>query len=98
MEPAVRRAYLAFCYAETKAGKRLEDREAYNLLRDEGIPDDAGELGDYKLPHAFDTWARYLRDARNVLDERKYTRRGGRPVGKSIVKGDQIEQLRADDE
>jgi hypothetical protein len=100
MEHAVRLAYLAFSYAESKAGKRLEDREAYDLIKDEGIPEgagDRGELAEYRLP-AFGSWTRYLREARNVLNEQKYTRRAGRPVGKSIVTGGQIEQLKPDDE
>jgi hypothetical protein len=100
MERSVRLAYLAFCYAESKAGKRLEDREAYNLLKEEGIPANRGgrgELEDYDLP-AFDTWTRYLREARNVLGEQKYTRRAGRSRGKSIAQGDQIEYRKDDGE
>jgi hypothetical protein len=94
MEASVRLAYLAYAYAESKEGKPLEDREAYNLLKEEGIPEgagDRGELAEYKLP-AFDTWARYLREARKILNEQKYTRRSGRSTGKSIVNPDQIEQ------
>jgi hypothetical protein len=93
LEPADRRAYLSFCLAEGKKGKRLEDRKAYEFLKEEVIFDDKGDLGelaDYKLP-AFDTWSRQLRNARNSLDEQKYTRRNKRATGKSIVKGDQIE-------
>jgi hypothetical protein len=98
--PAVRLAYLAFCFAESKASRRLEDKEAYDLLKEDGIPEgagDRGELAEYRLP-AFDSWARYLREARNVLNERKYTRRAGRPLGKSITKGGQVERLTPDDE
>ena len=90
---ADRLAYLAFCYAESKAGKRLQDRDAYNLLSEEGIPDTAGardDLEGYELP-AFDTWARYLRNARRQLGEQKNTCRGGRPHGKSVTSGDRIE-------
>jgi hypothetical protein len=100
LEPAVRLAYLTFCYAESKAGKRLEDREAHELLKEDGIPEAAGERGElaeYRLP-AFDTWARYLRDARNLLGEQKYTRRAGRPTGKSVVRGDQVERRKDDAE
>jgi hypothetical protein len=99
MESAVRLAYLAFDYAESKAGKRLEDREAYDLIKEEGILEgagDRGELEDYNLP-AFDTWARYVRQARQVLDEQKYTRRAGRRAGKSIVKSNQIEHRKANE-
>jgi hypothetical protein len=100
LEPAVRLAYRTFCYAESKANKRLEDREAYDLFKEEGISDGTGnwgELEDYRLP-AFDSWARYLREARKMLNEPKYTRRAGRPFGKSIVKGDQVERLKSEDE
>jgi hypothetical protein len=99
MEPAVRLAYLAFCYAESKAEKSLQDLEALNLLREDGIAEGAGERGelaDYRLP-AYATWARYLREARRLLGENKYTRRAGRPTGRSIVKGDQIEQQKGGD-
>jgi hypothetical protein len=42
-----------------------------------------------RLP-AFDTWAKQLRNARNPLGEQKYTRRGGRPTGRSIVASKEI--------
>jgi hypothetical protein len=100
MERAVRLAYLAFYYAESRAGRRLEDREAHELLKEEGIPEGAGERGElaeYQLP-SFDTWSRYLREARSQLGEQKHTRRSGRQHGKSIMSGDQIEQQRAIEE
>jgi hypothetical protein len=94
MLPSVRLAYLAFMYAESKAARRLEDREAYDLLNEEGIPSgagDRGELTEYQLP-TFETWSRQLRKAREALGEQKYTRRAGRPTGRSIVRGSQVEQ------
>jgi hypothetical protein len=100
MQPAVRIAYLAFCFAESKAGRRLEDREAYNLFREEGISGaegDQGELADYTLPDV-DTWVRYLGKARKILGEQKYTRRTGRPYGKSVAKSDEIENQKDDSE
>ncbi len=99
LTPTVRKAYLAFVYAESKAEKRLDDREAYNLLKEEGIPENAGdlaELEDYELP-VFPTWARYLGRARKALGEQKYQRRMGRPHGGSVVEEGQIER-QADDE
>lgn len=92
---AHRKAYLAFEYVQSKAGKRLEDREAYNLLKEEGIPDNAGdrgELTDYELPDSFETFRRYLSEARKLLDENKNKRRKGRPHGSSIARQDEIEQ------
>ena len=99
MEPAVRKAYLAFQYAESKVERALEDREGYDWLKENSIDQDkgdVGELADYTLP-AFDTWSRQLREARKALGEQKYTPRTGRAVGASIVKGDEIEYQRGDD-
>jgi hypothetical protein len=99
MKRSVRLAYLAYAYAESRAGNRLEDQEAYQLLTDEGIPGnggDRGELTDYRLP-AFTTWTRQLRIARSALGEQKYTRRRGRPIGKSIVRSDQVERSQETD-
>ncbi|MCC6127400.1 MAG: hypothetical protein IT426_20775 [Pirellulales bacterium] len=93
LQPADRKAYLSFQYAESKVGKKLEDREAYDILNEEDIPTDEGDLGelvDYKLP-AFGTWAKQLRNARKPLGDQKYTCRGGRTAGQSIVSGREIE-------
>ncbi|HEX5443977.1 MAG TPA: hypothetical protein VFW87_09125 [Pirellulales bacterium] len=70
---SVREAYLAYELAETTKSKRLQDREAYEYIRGNGLPDkggDLGELTDYEVPD-FDTWARYLRRARNALGDHK---------------------------
>jgi len=93
LPPAERKAYLAYQFAETKAGKTLEDREAYELIRENGIPTESGDLGelmDYDLPDCFETWSRYLRAARNPLGEQKYSSRGGRSTGKSVVRSDEL--------
>lgn len=76
---AVRKAYYSFKLAEVKAERRLEDRDAYDLLDDLLADEDSntqftGELADYKLP-SFSTWARQLRTARKATNERKYTPR-----------------------
>jgi hypothetical protein len=87
-----RKAYYSFLYAEWKAEKRLEDREAHDWLHEYGIdPDEehSGELVDYVLP-AFDTWSRYLRIARNALNEQKYSPRWPRQTGRSIVNPDEV--------
>jgi hypothetical protein len=90
LEPADRKAYWSFQYAQTLAGRNLEDREAYDLLSDRGIEESAtsGELAEYRLP-AFDTWSRQLRNARKLLGEQKYNRRKGR-TGRSIAGSDDI--------
>jgi hypothetical protein len=100
LQPADRKAYLAYQYAETMAEKRLQDREAYDWLKEHRIDaskGDVGELADYGLP-AFDTWGKQLRNARKPLGEQKYTRRGGRRAGRSIVAGKEIEYQRGSDE
>ena len=92
MQSAQRKAYFAFEFAESKTGRRLQDREAYDLLKDEGIPDASGDLGDltdYVFP-SFGTWSRHLRLARNALGEQKHKPRKGRPTGNSIVGNDEI--------
>jgi hypothetical protein len=93
LQPAARKAYLAFIWAESTARRRLQDREAYDLFREQGIPEghgDLGELEDYEVPD-FDTWTRELRNARAALGEQKYNRRGGRARSKGIVRADQID-------
>jgi len=72
----------------------MEDREAYEWLREYGIDQgkgDLGELTDYQLPDAFDTFRRYVTDARKPLGESKYTRREGRKHGGSVARQDEIE-------
>jgi hypothetical protein len=97
LELAVKKAYLAFDYAESKAEGKLEDKEAYQLLKEEGIPqENSGLLANYELPD-FGTWTRYLRKAREALGEQKYQRRGRARPTRSIVTGKQIENQTADD-
>ena len=93
LEPSVRKAYLAYQYAETMNKRRLEDREAYDWLKEQGIDPDKGDLGeltDYELPESFETFKRYVVTARNGLGESKYTRRAGR-TGRSIAPKSAIE-------
>lgn len=92
--PAVRKAYLAYQYAETMNGRRLEDREAYEWLKEHGFDQgkgDLGELTDYELPDSAETFTRYLTGARRSLGESKYTRRAGRKTGRSIAPKSAIE-------
>lgn len=94
----VRKAYLAYELVESTIGRRLEDRAAYDYLHENGLPDNAGDLGelsDYELP-AFDTWARYVREARQALGEQKYNRRAGRQRGRSIATTDEVERWERD--
>jgi hypothetical protein len=91
LQPAVRKAYLSFEAVRVKTEKKdMGDSQAYELLKEEGVPEGCqGELTDYHLP-AKDTWCRYLHKARRALIEQKYTSRRGRPHGKSIARQDQI--------
>jgi len=93
LKPVIRKAFAAFEYAEASNGRRLEDREAYDWLRKNGIDaakDDYGSLADYGLPNSFETFKRYLTAARKPLGENKYTRRAGR-TGRSIVRKSDVE-------
>ena len=66
LELAIKNAYFSFKHAEAQNDRRLEDREAYDWLKENGIDTDKGdieELADYRLP-AFDTWIKQLRKAR----------------------------------
>ncbi|QDS98148.1 hypothetical protein [Adhaeretor mobilis] len=88
LTPAVRSAYASFKFAESKKEQQLEDRPAYDWLKEHGCEDALG-LADYSLP-AFATYTRYLSKARNALGEQKYSPRAGRESGSSIVREDQI--------
>lgn len=80
---AAQMAYWSFRYTESKVGRQLKDREAWDLLREEGLPA-KNRFADYELPE-FDTWARYLRQARESLGEQKYSPRGSR-AARSVVR------------
>jgi len=91
---AARKAYLAYEFVELAVdGKKLTDQKAYDYLEEHGIPEDAevsAELFDYELPEHFESWARSVRTARNVMDAQKHTSRSGRPMGGSVVNESQI--------
>jgi len=92
LSPAVRKAYLSYLYAEAKAEKRLEDRDAHEWLHENAIDGEGerfGVLDEYELP-AFDSWSRYLRRARKALGEKKYTSRHAKATTRSIVQSDEI--------
>jgi hypothetical protein len=100
LEPHIRKAYFAFQYAQTMRERRLEDREAYDWLKEHDIDQDkgdVGELAEYKLPD-FDNFRRYVSAARKPLGENKYTRRGVRPTGRSIARSHEIEHQHGGDE
>jgi hypothetical protein len=93
LSPIVREAFASYRYAETMIGSRITDRQAYEFLKENGIPKgveaDRWNLDGYTLA-AFETWTRQIRRARKVLGEQKHNRRAGRPTGKSVVRRDQI--------
>lgn len=99
LEPAHQKAYLSFLYAETKTGRRLEDREAWEWLSENGIDEtkEGDGLHDYVLP-ILDTWARYLRQARNATGEQKYTPRTAKLPTASVVRSDQVERQTFDED
>ncbi|NLX96660.1 MAG: hypothetical protein GXY83_10830 [Rhodopirellula sp.] len=56
----------------------------------------AATLRQYDLP-CFATWSKQVRNARKALGEQKYTKRGGRALGKSIVSAREIDYQRGDE-
>lgn len=76
MPKRFRLAYLAAKYAEENQNKELSDRDAYDWLAENGAD-------DYSLP-VFDTFTRYLTNARNLTDEQRKTSTQGRK-GRSLV-------------
>lgn len=92
LKPAYRKAYLAFLCAEAKTERRLQDRDAWDWLNENGTDGaGSGELDGYELP-TFASWARYLRSARQAVGEQKYTPRSARPTGGSIVHADELDR------
>ena len=102
LEPADRKAYFTWSYAKSKLGTTT-DPQAYRYLQDNGLPDErdspelASELAGYKLP-TFATWSRQTRNARKELNKPKHARRAGRPIGRSIARGRDIEHERGVDD
>jgi hypothetical protein len=100
LHPAIRGAYRVLYQVAQLVGKcltELTDSEAHRWRKGNGIPDEAGELADRKLPD-FSKFTRYLSTARNKLTENRYTRRAGRPSGKSIMRQRDIEPQKPDGE
>ena len=84
LEPAVRKAYLAFEYAETMKGCAMQDRVAYEWVREHGIDQgkgDCGELADYRVPESFETFKRYVVEAQQLSTKvRTRGARGDKPA------------------
>ena len=88
--PSIRNAYLAFEFAVSKAGRILTDREAHDILKEEGVRrNGSGELIDYDLP-CYATFTSYCTKARIELGEQKHTKRRGRSHHNSIVRPGEI--------
>ena len=74
--------WLLLAFTVESVPKLVTDREVYDWLTEHL---DEGE----KLP-GFETWDRYVRQARSVLGTQKYEPRSGREHGGTIVREDQI--------
>ena len=48
----MRKAYLAFQYAETLNGRRMEDRDAYDWLHENGIDLGKGDRGELTITNS----------------------------------------------
>jgi hypothetical protein len=95
LEPADKKAYFAFSYAEYK-GHTKTDKEAYDWLQEIGLPNErespsvAAALAGYVLPK-YETWVRKLRNARKVLGRQKNISRSGRATESGVARGDEVE-------
>lgn len=92
LQKCKRLAYRAFQFAESRLERTLEDREAWEYLKEHGIPkdhDDLQDLHSYELP-SFETFTTYLSHARRALDDLKYDK-GNRRQSKSVVKQSEID-------
>jgi len=91
LEPADLKAYYTYAYAEMNKGT-VTDGEAYQWLKDNGLPDErespefAKLLAGYTLP-TLATWSRKLRNARRALSEQKHTSRDGRAAESGSIVG-----------
>ncbi len=78
------KAYRAYKWAEQqlviRGAENVTDRQAWEFLTEHGF--------DGYKPESFDTWQRYVREARKFHDERKNTRRGGREGGSIVREGE----------
>jgi hypothetical protein len=99
-------AYYSYSWAEGRlleaGANRVKDREAYEYLEQNGLPDEkdspqlASEFVGYTLP-VFDSWVRKVRNGRKVLGNRKHLPRTARPHGRGIVREQDVEPPAADD-
>ncbi len=78
-------AHAQYEIAIKKKSSLNTDRQVYDWINNNKDDDEL-----YLLPR-FDTWVRYLREARNHLGESKYSPRSGRDTSGSIVRPEEIE-------
>ena len=81
-------AYESFELAERNAGHKLTSKQAYEWLRENGP-------AHYRMP-TFQTWNRYVRQARTSRGQQKNTPRGGR-TGRSIASAHDLQARRKED-
>ena len=104
MRPAVRRAGASFEKVEAEqpdlspaANSRVRYTERqWSYIRnhyDEIYPPDAS--GRTTMP-AFETWGRYVREYLRLIGGPRNSPRGGRPLGRSVVKQKDLDQSRRD--
>jgi hypothetical protein len=84
LAPSRQKAFGQFRWAieQNAALDGAADRDVYDWLTE--------HLDDGEQLPTFETWGRYLREARAAADARKNTSRGGRCAGRSIARPEQV--------
>ena len=93
LKPRYRKAYKTYLYACLSLEKNAVDREAYEFLKDQGVPKESGDpdFDNYKIT-SFETWTSYLTKARKQLGLGKYGKKTDRISSRSVVRNEQIDR------
>jgi hypothetical protein len=85
LEPAHRAAYNLYKFMidlEPDMVNKTDRKVYYSLAKKSDLP--------HRLPKRFDTWVRYLREARRALGIQKNTRRADKATSSCVVKKEQL--------
>jgi hypothetical protein len=82
LPPSRRKAWMEYYEAEELLGA-CTDKQAYEFINE--------RLEKGATLPSFETWRRYVRDARNALGLQKYSPGKGKPTGKSVISPDDVD-------